>query len=145
MNTSLAAPQTVHTITNLGNGLTEEWLHNHQIVVYTLDNYSRATVDTWFTAAFNTSRTYTGPKLCILHDHSSVKAFAPSVYMRSKSTELAQMKIAIPVYVGMIMPSSFISGIVYTLLNIRGASNATFKVFTNRPQALVWLVSKLQR
>lgn len=138
-----ANTEKAYSIKDIGNGVTEEWIHDHQIVVYTIYNGSRQAVVSWYNAILATINDFTGSQVCLIHDWSALKSPTLNPYTRSKAMELTKQRSDIPIFVAGIFPKSIFSGIVMTFLRMRPSDRATFRVFSNRQQAIEWLKTKI--
>ncbi len=130
-------------IEQIAPGITRQFLHEGQIVVFTLTDSSRETIDTWV-RLINEMATVapTDRPLFMLHDISSIYM---SPYARGKLQNLAQNPPNVTrLYLAMVVDSLVVQmlAVVFSRTPI---PNIERKVFRDRDAALRWLEEKLEK
>ena len=122
------------------SGLSEEWLDDHTIRVFTFHNNRRETIDTWAEAVHDIVRTWpTDKPYFILYDASQIFL---TPYLRERSQAIGRIKRpGLHGYYAVVMPSSVTGKVLSSYLEneMERGYQATFDFFSTREEGLEWL------
>ena len=130
---------------DVGPGVTLRWVRNHQIAVFRVDSIAFDSIDAWMRAAIRVMEEHPpGRPYHVLHDFSA-NHMVLTPYLRQRIQEAltrapkAQGRLA-----GLVAPGTT-SMVVQLFVNTlrRLVTRREFKVFTDKGEALAWLVEAL--
>ena len=124
-------------------GLTREWLCDKRVVVYTLANVHRSTIDTWIDAFkadilnWPADQTY-----LVMHDFSTKKVDA-TPYGRHRAEELLWLRRELKGRAAIVLPHTIAAALIQVFVRIAQTKGTprVQQVFTSRDAALKWLLS----
>lgn len=137
MSNSLSDVNTA--VEQLGHGVTREWIQDHQIVIFTLKDFSRPSIDTWIKATKETIDHRPGETFYILHDHSTSGILVLTPYARERAKELTTHHPDVPTYVALIVPKTFITQLFVYFMSTQKRAKSMLKLFFSREKGLAWL------
>jgi hypothetical protein len=129
-------------IEHLSPTVTREWLFDRQIVVYTLADPRRETVDTWINAFRSDIMNWPADRpFLVIHDFS-VKGSASTPYARTRAQELVDMRPEVRGRAAVVLPQSSITiAMIQVFLSRQRKTARTQRAFARREQAIAWLRS----
>ncbi len=141
----MSSPSGPSNVEQLSSGVTREWLFDRKIVVYTVLDPRRESVDTWCSAFKTDLMNWPADQpFLLIHDLSSPKATATS-YALARAQEMVYIRPEVKGRAGIILPENFVSQVIRVFLNRQERRVAVVprarKVFVNREQAIAWLLS----
>lgn len=122
-----------------------EWLHDRQIVIYTVQDTARETVDAWADAILELMQRWPKNKPYLaIYDVSNVIALTP--YARKRTEAIAKIAATLDLdgHYAVVLKNNIFSLILKLFIQRDLSSqNHTFErqVFMSREQAIEWLVS----
>lgn len=144
-HTLSSQPKQQGHIKHFGAGVTQEWLFDNRVVVYSGPNASRAAVDAYCAAMMDVVNNWPHDKpLLSMHDLSSTYIML-TPYAQMKTTEVARAAANFPDTRALVVPNSFIGQTVSFFIrrNIEKFIPGESAVFTDRDEALTWLMQYL--
>ncbi len=129
-------------IEQISPSVTREWLFDRQIVVYTLANPRRDTVDAWIDAFRSDIMSWPADRpFFVVHDFS-VKGSASTPYARTRAQELVDMRPQLKGRAAVVLPQSSITiAMIQVFLSRQRKTARTQRAFARRDQAIAWLRS----
>ncbi len=144
-NEQSAAPQPTHSehVEQLSPGLTREWLCDRRIVVYTVTDVRRESVDAWVdTFKTDTMNWPANQPMLVIHDFTAPGAVA-SPYARARAQEIVEVCPEVKGRAALVLSPSVFNSLIHLFLNRQNASTPRVrKTFMSREQALAWLLSE---
>ncbi len=133
--------------TDLGHGVTYQWIENERILVVRMGEPTREAVDIWANFMLDLFKNWPANKrLLTLQDQSSDK-MTVTPYMRQRANEVdqASAKLATDGRLAMVLYKSITTTIVKLVANSFGSQNRSIerRFFTNTDEALAWLKAAL--
>ncbi len=143
VNTLSSAPQanTPIVVEQLSSGVTREWLHDRQIVVYTVKDVRRETIDTWTEAFKSDIGDWPADRLFrVVQDLRLAGGTTP--YGRARGQEMFRTRPEVRVWTALVLPDTFVNTLIRLFVRAQATRNATRvrEFFTTREEALTWLL-----
>lgn len=128
-------------IEQLSSGVTREWIHDGQIVVFTVKDVHRETLDIW-TAAFKESiKDWPVDRLFrVIQDLRVAGGITP--YGRARAQEMFHTRPEVKVWSALVLPSTFANNLIRLFVRAHRSPDATRvrEFFNTREEALSWLL-----
>ncbi len=141
-NDHSAQPQPTHSdhVERLSQAVTREWLYDGQIVVYTLADVRRESVDTRVNAFQADMGVWPADRLFrVMHDFSTPGAVA-TPYSRARAQEIIDLRPEIRARVAVILSGTVFNRLIHLFLNRQRSSTTRIRrTFMSREQAIAWL------
>ena len=127
-------------ITELGAGVTFQWLHDGKIIAITSENSSRVAIDAWADKLIEVIHSWpVDQSMLVLADISRGKN-AQTPYLRARSQELMEVRPEVTLVTAMVMPHSILAQLMQIALRTSHGSNVKMQLFFDRERALRWLM-----
>ncbi len=129
------------SIERLTPGLTREWLYDGTIVVYTLVDAHRETIDAWIDAfKADIGRWPAERPFLLMHDFS-VKGVISTPYARSRAQELVDARPDVKGLAAIVFPrNSLMITMIQLFLSRQRHAARIQRAFPSREQGLAWLL-----
>lgn len=124
-------------------GLTTETLYDNRLAVFRLEDMTRETIDAWFEAHADWIRNTPDhqPTLILLDCSAQSMAFSP--YLRTRATQLIHTFANRQGYMVLLVANRFWKETMqFFFRSQQRTARVTFKVMTDRDEALTWLVEQ---
>ena len=129
------------------SGLTVEWLHDNQIVVFTVHDMSPRTVEVWANKVIEVTEARQAKGIFYVHDASLVP-FAMTPHFRRHSERVTAAHPKAQGFVGIVLRQSLlltVTRVIIENLVRRSQPGIASRIFFDRNDALVWLVDCLNQ
>jgi hypothetical protein len=126
------------------SGFLLERIFDDQIIVITIKDSSRETIDSWIDAIIKLVETWPADKPVFAIQDFSQRKTGPTPYSRARAKETTSTIAKLNGYVAMVLPTTFIGQLIRIFyrnasrLNVK-RGNMVGKVFTDREKAIGWL------
>jgi hypothetical protein len=122
---------------------TQEWLHDHQIVVFSLTSVNRSAIDAYTDLIKDAMVTWPPDKPFLAVYDFSAPNLHISPYMRQRVREMSKLKGSQNACTAIVV-SGFLIPLASLIMNVlpQRASNQR-RIFSSRAEAMTWLESKL--
>jgi hypothetical protein len=131
------------SIETLSSGVTREWIYDRQIVVYTVNDVRRESLDVWTDAFKSDINSWPADRLFrVIQDLRLAGGITP--YGRTKAQEMFQARPDVRVWSALVLPSTFVNNLIRLFVRAQNNPN-TMRVrefFRTREDALTWLLRK---
>jgi len=132
----------------IGPNVTQQWLHDRRMVIFTVQETDRKSVDAWVDAILQIIEDYKGgTRPLFLYDVSSSYAtFTP--YMRKKFEEQVNQTTDETAYLAFVFTNNFLQRLVKMFMMrtvSRQQPTLVFQIFFERQQAIEWLEGFLDK
>jgi hypothetical protein len=139
--------QNPNPIEKIGDGVTREWLFDGQIVVYTLYDIRRSSVDAWIEAVREVVENWSVDQPYLsLQDASRLLALSP--YARTRSKEAADQAIQRGLHgrSAVVLSNHLLSKVIQLFVQHDLSSGTlTRSVFLNKDEAMQWLMAGMKK
>jgi len=139
---SSTPPETVSgPIESLSSGVTREWIHDRQIVVFTVKDVRRETLDIWTEAFKSDIKNWPADRLFrVIQDLRLAGGITP--YGRTKAQEMFQARPEVRVWSALVLPSTFVNNLIRLFVRAQNNPNPMRirEFFRTREEALRWLL-----
>ena len=139
---NLTSRDTSSVSQQVSSGVCREWLYDGRIVVYTLANVHRSTIDNWFDAfkadilEWPSDQTF-----LVMHDLSSNRLDA-TPYARHRAHELSTLRPELHGKAAIVLPHTIAAAMIEVFVRVtqsKGTARVQ-RVFTSRDTAMAWLL-----
>src|SRR5262249_33856073 len=128
-------------VEQLSSGLTREWIHDGQIVVFTVKDVRRETLDNW-TAAFKEAiNNWPADRLFrVIQDLRLAGGITP--YGRARGQEMFHTRPEVRVWSALVLPTTFANNLIRLFVRAHRSPDGTRvrEFFNTREEALAWLL-----
>lgn len=128
---------------SFGQGVTREWLHNRQIVIYTTSQTTKTAIDTWFEITLSTIKEWNPNQIYLAMHDVSFNDNVHTNYGEERARYLKEQLEHLYGYQAIILPNTLQARIARFFINYeligRSQSKVKRKVFDTRYEGLEWL------
>ena len=132
-------------VEQLSAGITLERLHDGQILVFTITDVSRMTLDSWVNAIKSNTAGWRDDQKYFALNHFDGKNVSLTPYLRAKIEELADWRPAQRGCVAMVLPRTFFAKLMTLFLPAMKSQNIQSRLFFTRDEGLAWLEKSLAK
>ncbi len=132
-------------IEQLSAGVTLERLHDGQILVFTITDVSRATLDTWVNTIKSITASHPAGQKYFALNHFEGKNVSLTPYLRAKIQELAAWRPTQGGYIAAVLPKTFFAQLMTLFLPAMNRNNIQSRLFFTRDEGLGWLEKSLAK
>jgi hypothetical protein len=131
-------------VRELGNNITQEWIVDGPILIFTGQEATRIAVDTWMNAFKNVLEVWPKDKfLHVINDFSSPRS-SLTPYAKAKADEIIKQYPAIFGYTGIVIQENFAGRLIRIWYGIESSFlKGQTRVFYKRADALEWIKSMI--
>ena len=129
------------TVEELSSGLTREWLYDGQIVVYTVKDVRRETIDAWLETFTTDIMNWPADGIFrVVHDLSIAGGITP--YGRTRGQEMFNTCPEVLTWAALVLPDTFVNDLIRIFLRTQSThtESRVRECFTTREDALKWLL-----
>lgn len=139
------SPMEPSSIEQLSPGVKREWLFAGKIVVYTVTDSRRESVDAWISAFKSDLMGWSADRPFLLIHDISVRDAAATPYLLARVQEMVLVRPDVRGRAAIILPGNFVDQMIRIFLD-RQEKRVTHiprerKIFASREQAIAWLLS----
>lgn len=130
------------SIQELADGLTLEFLHDDQLVVYTFSTAQREAVDAWYDSVAGLLQGWPRSNPFLMVVDASASMLTPTPYARERSNHLSKLNPEVTGRTALVIRNNLTGQIFRFLLGqLQRASKAKRErqAFTTRAEAIAWL------
>ncbi len=120
-----------------------EWLENRRIVVYTVRDTTRATVDICYDQMSKTYQEWPADRIYLGLNDFSGKGSVLTPYVQKRLRDLQAVRPDLHGYVAIVMPQGLLGQLVRLFVRANPAPVRKYNVFFSRTDGLRWLFSRL--
>lgn len=121
-------------------GVTQESFHDGKILVFTVADIRRETVDAWSSTALKTLEAWPSDEpFLTIQDFSGVDNFSFTPYIREKSEQMVTPRPEIQGRTAVVVKKSFGARLVQVFLLAKKNALRQRKLFFSRDEAMKWL------
>ena len=131
------------TLQQIASDVTLNWLHKHQIALFTVRTVSRNQLEGWFRAAKSIMDEWPQDRpLVMIHDDNYPgSSFTPAI--RDYSIQLDKYRPDIVVHTAVVVPKTLMTQIVAVFMRTLRKSNRETRLFSTLEDAIDWAKTKL--
>lgn len=125
--------------------IVEEWSADGRLIIFSVGDGERPTVDTWAEAVRTVIRDWPSDQVCLLlHDLHKCGYLAFDAHMQRKLLELHDFELSVNRHTALVMPGEFTADLVRLFVKVQELSAARrypiqWEIFLTRSKALTWL------
>lgn len=135
--------QTYHT-EDLGQGIARVRLTDEPLVIFSIENTHRSSVDTWVNAVKQTLDSFPPGASCyMLHVVSPRGALTP--YARERAMEVLYHRVDMKACVGVVVANNLMGHVIKIFAENQRPANLETRVFFSQDDGLAWLRQRIAR
>ena len=123
-------------------GVTRRWLIDYPLVMISLPDVKRETIDDWFLLCKTTIEEFEGPTLFAFHDMTQ-EHMAITPYSQAKAKELLTLRPELDVYTALYLKRTLVAQFVSLFLR-RVYTHQQTQIFFDREAAMKWLFAHMK-